>query len=244
MRKKTRALLIVTAFLCVFSPGNAVRVFADQGDAARAALTEKDAAGEAAAALKRSVASLKLQTEIPSGQELMPPTPGKNSPLSSLNFSPSMARWLFWTSVLAVVLVVVFNVNGNLWSFSRSRRLSREENAAAPSAGAAARMVQARSEAEVLARNASYAEAMHVLLLQSVNELRLRLDTPISAALTSREILLGLGLSARLRENFADIVGRVEISYFGPHEPAEEDYLACRKSFEALTRELRQERAA
>ena len=36
----------------------------------------------------------------------------------------------------------------------------------------------------------------------------------------------------------ADIIGRVEISYFGSHQPDEQDYLDCRRSFEALTRSL------
>ena len=82
---------------------------------------------------------------------------------------------------------------------------------------------------------------MHVLLLRSVNELRRRLGVSIAVSLTSREILYRVALSPAERSHLADIIASVEISYFGPHQPDEEDYLRCRRDFEALSQALRRE---
>jgi hypothetical protein len=123
----------------------------------------------------------------------------------------------------------------------RARSLEGTEEEAAPAA-VAARMDKARSGADELARRGDFAKAMHSMLLQSVNELRRRLEAPIASSLTSREILARVPLSPEARALFAGIIDRVEISHFGPYLPGEEDYTACRRSFEELTRTLRQER--
>ena len=60
----------------------------------------------------------------------------------------------------------------------------------------------------------------------------------IAASLTSRELLRKLDLSPEEREVFGTLVRSVEISHFGGYEPGEE-YLACRRSFDALTNLLR-----
>jgi hypothetical protein len=85
---------------------------------------------------------------------------------------------------------------------------------------------------------------MHILLLNSVEEMRRRLSTPIAASLTSREILARAGLTPTAGAALADIVGRVEISYFGGHVPGAEEYAACRRSFEKLAGWLRSRAAA
>ena len=95
-------------------------------------------------------------------------------------------------------------------------------------------MDQAQVEAEVMAQAGDYAEAMHILLLQSVGELRRRLDVAIAVSLTSREIMHKLELTHSARLAFSDIISRVEISYFGSYLPTQADYLACRESFAAL----------
>jgi hypothetical protein len=80
---------------------------------------------------------------------------------------------------------------------------------------------------------------MHVLLLRSVSEMRTRFASPIAASLTSREILGRPAMSPEERGVFARIVGGVEISRFGAHNPGEDEYLECRRNFDALTELLR-----
>ncbi|MDR3077045.1 MAG: hypothetical protein LBU26_07055, partial [Synergistaceae bacterium] len=153
------------------------------------------------------------------------------------------ARLVFICALIVIITVVCLNIKRNLWSFSRARKLEFERGGASGDMGAAARMETASVEADDLARSGSFAEAMHVLLLRSVSEMRGRLDSPIAESLTSREILRRPDLSPEERDVFATIVGGVEISYFGPHHPGEEEYSACRKSFDALAGLLRRGRA-
>lgn len=156
-----------------------------------------------------------------------------------------IARIILWASVAVIVVVIAQALHEHLRKTSRSRRLERNETPEAESGGGSAeapvRMDKARHEADDLARQGLFVEAMHVLLLRSVNEMRRRLDVSIAASLTSREILSRVGLSPEGRRLFADIIGRVEISYFGFHQPGADEYAACRRSFEELTGAMRRE---
>jgi len=92
--------------------------------------------------------------------------------------------------------------------------------------------------ADDLAAQGRYVEAMHVLLLQALAEIRARLNEPFADSLTSREILRSRQLSDGLRDPLRDVVNRVEWTYFGEHPAERNDYLACRSSFAALARSL------
>ncbi len=205
--------------------------------AERDALVQK--APEAALAAKRK---LGLQTELPEGPKKIEPEDYRTWwKFQRLEISPGAARVILFLSIAMILVVFLSSMRTNLWSASRARRMERGGVAedAAPEA-VALRMGQAQIEADDLARAGSFAEAMHVLLLQSIGELRLRLRVPISVSLTSREILRGIALSPEGYSAFADIIGRVEISYFGTHQPEADDYAACRRSYDALFAVLRQ----
>jgi hypothetical protein len=103
---------------------------------------------------------------------------------------------------------------------------------------------QARAPAAVLgaaddlAAQGRFVDAMHVLLLQGLADIRARLDEKFADSLTSREILRSTKLSAAGRSSLRDIVNRVEWTYFGEHPANQADYVACRASFNALARAL------
>ena len=195
---------------------------------------------EAEGAVRRAERSLSLQTDIPEGGKTIQK---ENVPLEitppSARFSQGMAQAILYGGIAVIIIIVLMSLKDNLWSSSRSRRLEHEEEEAVPAA-AAVRMEKAQAEADDLASCGSFAEAMHTLLLQSVNELRRKLDISIAASLTSREILYRVSLPAVGKTAFAEVIGWVEISYFGFHEPSRDDYIACRGSYETLTAVLRQ----
>lgn len=93
----------------------------------------------------------------------------------------------------------------------------------------------AQSEIERLAAQGRFAEAMHIILLQCLGELRAHLRISIADSLTSREILQRVQMEQRAREALSDIVRRVEVSHFGLRQPTENDFLACRNSFALVT---------
>ena len=151
-----------------------------------------------------------------------------------------MARYLLYASLIVIAIVIILNLRANLWSSSRSQQMERVMQQESTPNLVALRMEKAQVEADEMARQGNFAEAMHILLLQSVGELRRRLNVPIAVSLTSREILHGTAaLTPDGRAILADIIGRVEISYFGTHLPDREEYQACRRSFDALVDILR-----
>lgn len=206
--------------------------------------SDADRIREAGEAARHAERSLSLQTDLPEGGKAIQKANVPGGPPSfSTGFSPEMARIMLYIGIGVICIVVLMSLKDNLWSSSRSRRLGREEEEAVP-ATAAVRMGKAQAEADDLASGGSFAEAMHTLLLQSVNELRRRLDISIAASLTSREILYRVSLPASGKTAFAEVIGWVEISYFGFHEPTREDYIACRGSYETLAAILRQGKVA
>lgn len=187
---------------------------------------------------------LNLQTELP-GEKVSPPEPEKPRDRKPwFNFSISqkslerVSRVLFWAGAAVLFIIILRTAGNNFWSRTRSRPLSHEEAEAADPAAATARMEKAQDSADELAHRGDFTEAMHLLLLQSLIELRRRLDFTMASSLTSREILHRVSLSHEGKSAFSDIIGRVEISYFGTHEPGKEEYLACRRSFELLSATL------
>ena len=223
------------------------------------ALAESSLSSAAREAAQAAVSGLNLQTEIPDapGDGRRPPddsrrgrreySPNYGEPVRTSGAVPEIvAQVLLWASVAVIAVVVIMAVRDNVRSFGRSRQLERrDEDAPEINAGddtqAALRMGLSQDEADDLARRGLFAEAMHMLLLRSVSEMRRRLDISIAASLTSREILHRVSLPPAGRTGFADIIGRVEVSYFGPYQPGADEYLACRRSFELLTGNLRRE---
>lgn len=198
---------------------------------------------EARAAFQKSARDLRLQTEMPVPRETRQPI-DIDLPSGSWGISEAAARYILCGAVLIIVLVVLWNWRGLQWSDSRARRMDGEDLEEVAPEAVRTRLESARFEADELARQGLFAQAMHVLLLQSVSELRRRLDISIAISLTSREILARLALPPAGRVSLADIVGRVEVCYFGDREPGPDEYAACRSSFQTLTEALRQGSAA
>jgi hypothetical protein len=141
-------------------------------------------------------------------------------------------------ALATITLILIKTWRDHRRSFNRTRPLSYGAQEF-PDPSLATRMEKAQLEADEFARQGNFAEAMHVLLLRSVEELRRYLNISIAASLTSREILRHAELSPEGRSTFSDIVDRVEVSYFGAHRPDQEEYEACRGSFDALRGALR-----
>ena len=192
-------------------------------------------------ALQSSTRSLGLQTQLPADNEKITAENGFWDRIFSRrdNAVSGLAEVLFYSSLIAIGIVVLMTWRDNLWSSSRARRLESGAQGSAH-AEATARMEKTQTAADKLASCGNFAEAMHILLLRSVDELRRHLGVSIAASLTSREILHQFSLSSEGCSAFADIIDRVESSYFGTHQPGAGEYMACRSSFDALTGVLRQ----
>jgi hypothetical protein len=91
------------------------------------------------------------------------------------------------------------------------------------------------AQADELAARGFFVEAMHLLLLHSLGEIRRRLKLEFADSLTSREILRRARLPDDVTATLRGIVTRVELSYFGGYPASQPDYESCRAGFEALS---------
>ena len=183
--------------------------------------------------VRQSIRRHDIQTAMPT------PEPKASNWFNWLKFdlSPDTLRILLWGAVILGVAVTVWSLRDSLPAFSRSRRIKAAETTSGFS-NPSARMEEAQLEADDLASRGQYGEAMHVLLLKSLGEIRLRLGTSFAVSLTSREILRKVSLPQAGTGALGAIVQSVEQTYFGGRPAGHEDYLGCRQEFETLRRSL------
>jgi hypothetical protein len=176
-------------------------------------------------AAEQAIRKLDLQTELPRGAELP-------------RFSIKLPNEVLWV-IIAIALGILLYTFRDMIPILRARQGGAWSDDAATSeeikAGAPAAVLGAADE---LAATGRFVEAMHVLLLQSLADIRARLDEQFADSLTSREILRSTKLSDSGRTSLRDIINRVEWTYFGEHPAALPDYVACRASFNALATAL------
>jgi hypothetical protein len=168
---------------------------------------------------------LDLQTELPLSK------PDEAGGLGSLNLD--MMRVVLWTLVVVGAAVLAYCLYEVLPVFGGVRQ--RWENSAdggtvAAGSGDAA----VRAAADELAAQGRFVEAMHVLLLQGLDEMRRRLDLRFADSLTSREIVSRANAPAGAKAALRDIIQWVEHAYFGDHPVDRNDYDACRRSYVTL----------
>jgi hypothetical protein len=91
------------------------------------------------------------------------------------------------------------------------------------------------ADADALAAERRFAEAVHHLLLVCIQEIAERTPGQLAPALTSREIARLPSLSPMARQIFSEIALTVERSMFGGRPLESADYGQCRAAFEQFT---------
>ena len=177
------------------------------------------------AAAEQAIRRLGLQTELPHDPEQAP---------LRIHLPPE-AIWLMAAIGLGLLLYMFRDMLPALGFAPRGEVDAGEEGIG----GTLARPPeQVLAAADDLAHQGRFVDAMHVLLLQGLADMRRHLGEQFAESFTSREILRSTKLSETGREPLRDIITRVEWTYFGKHPAEREDYLACRASFDALAHAL------
>jgi hypothetical protein len=86
-------------------------------------------------------------------------------------------------------------------------------------------------EADALAGQGRFAEAIHHLLFRSIEDIRRRRPAVVRPALTSRELAASNGIPGRARVLFAAIAGLVERSLFAGRQVDEGDWQDARGAY-------------
>ncbi|WP_292066960.1 DUF4129 domain-containing protein [Brevundimonas sp. UBA7664] len=201
-----------------------------------AAGADQAAAFEASfASAHRALAADKaLQFEM-KGIEPPPPPPGWLQPL--LEFLQAMGplfKIVFWLGLAAIVLAILWFIGRELIRIrlpERTDKLDIRDDAWRPAPAAALALL---SDADALAAEGRFDEAVHLLLLRSINDIDGRLPNTVRPALTARDIA-GLGrLPSGARPAFDRITRVVESSLFGGRPVDSATWADCRQAYEAF----------
>jgi len=87
-------------------------------------------------------------------------------------------------------------------------------------------------EADALARAGKFAEAVHLLLFRSIEDIQTRLEGGVPKSLTAREIGGLSNLPERARRGLGPIIGIVERSFFGGRDVDSAGWQEARASYE------------
>jgi hypothetical protein len=144
--------------------------------------------------------------------------------------------WLFYVACAAVVASVVYFLFGEAlrarfgWKKPEQRGQPTEADIdIRPDAEEARTLLE---EADALARQGKFAEAVHLLLFRSIQDIQKRLANGVPKSMTSREIGVMDALPDRARVSLSPIIRLVEASHFGGNAVDEAGWRLARKSYD------------
>lgn len=141
---------------------------------------------------------------------------------------------LFWGVVALAVLGIVYLIAREVgwldWTGKAKKAKAREE-AYRPGAEMAASLL---ADADALAAQGRYAEAVHILLLRSIEDMQRFRPGSVRPAATSRDLARLPVLPGEARPLFAAMASRVEVSLFGARPVDAAGYAASRADYEAF----------
>ncbi|MDR3508132.1 MAG: hypothetical protein P4L64_09575 [Caulobacteraceae bacterium] len=150
--------------------------------------------------------------------------------------APAM-KFVFWGGlalILAAVLYFVLREVVGVRLGGKRKVKARPVDLDADWRPAAARARTLLEDADRLAAEGRFEEAVHLLLFRSIEDIDARWPRLIQPALTSRDIAVHATLPPAARETFSAIARTVEASYFGGRAVGSADFAACRAAYEAF----------
>lgn len=153
-----------------------------------------------------------------------------------LQFIAPALQWVFWIGLAAIAGLVLYAIVREILRLRAPRPKADKPRAVVevewrPGAQTARDLL---SEADVLANGGRYAEATHLLLLRSVQDIEKRQPRALRVSFTTREIANLKALPESARPAFT-LIGRVvERSLFGGAPVNSSDFASCRQAYEAF----------
>jgi hypothetical protein len=151
----------------------------------------------------------------------------------------TIIQWLMWALVAVAAGLLAFWIATELSGLSGDTA-ALAEGSEEPAAGPDLRVIERPlGDAEELARRGDFTEAVHTLLLRTLQELVRSTAVRVSPALTSREILALVPLAPDAREALADLITAVERTHFRGTAATQPDYERCRAKFQVFATAFR-----
>lgn len=172
-----------------------------------------------------------VQSELPADQ-VRPDAPDWN-----LGWLVPVFRFIGWLVVAAFAIgcaVLIYLMFSNA-SFN-ARIMGRKRGGAGdadqePIDEAPLWSRDALEEADTLASKGKFSEAVHILLLGSLGELKTKFLANLPSSLTSREIAAKIPMPEAAKSALSVLILSVEISLFGDQGLAQNDYDHCRHAY-------------
>ena len=189
----------------------------------------------------QTMAGGEIQTSFP------PPPPSPPTPewLKSIlqaigdffQWSAPALKPLLWIGAILLLLFILYHFVPAFaqWvdvRFRRRQGTAEEDMAGQAEAGAARALL---AEADALAAEGRFAEAAHLLLYRSVEDIEGRRPGLVRPAMTSRDLAETHDLPTVARDAFSRIARAVEISLFGGRSIDAAAWQQCRAAYAELT---------
>ncbi|MEO3431303.1 DUF4129 domain-containing protein [Pelagibius sp. CAU 1746] len=187
---------------------------------------------DVAASRDRVLDDRRYQTEKPE-PEVVPE-------INRWRIPPWLAKTILWSLgavVAAIILFFLFNLARELlegrFGIKRSPKAAPAEPAKVQAVPPAQREAEHRTlaEADALAAEGRFSEAIHLLLLVAMERLRRELGPRIAPAMTGREVLRLSAIPGEAAAPLTRMVAASEINHFGGRSAGEPDYRNCRDDF-------------
>lgn len=179
------------------------------------------------------VAREDLQFDFPPYAEPKPPAWAD----ALVRFFEAIAPFLkavFWIGlVVGGLLIVYFAAREVQATWTRRRRAAQADRPAdwTPEPARARALLE---DADRLAAQGRFDEAVHLLLFRSIDDLAGRRPEAVRPALTSRDIARIEAMPGPARSAFSRIAEVVETSFFGGRPVGRDDFAECRRAYEAF----------
>ncbi|MDT7529839.1 DUF4129 domain-containing protein [Sphingopyxis sp. SE2] len=195
-------------------------------------------------AYSQTIAGGEIQTAFPPPPPPPPPTPEwlkslLNAIGNFFEWSAPAAKPLMWIGIALILLFLLYHFVpafarwvDNL-RFGRKRGDADADDPVGQAEAGAARALLA--EADALAAEGRFAEAVHLLLYRSVEDIEGRRPGLVKPAMTSRDLADAHDLPSVARGAFGRIARAVEISLFGGRSIDAGAWEQCRAAYAELT---------
>jgi hypothetical protein len=181
--------------------------------------------------------TLQFEFEVVQPVVQTPPSPSWFDPI--FRFIEAIApalTYIFWAGLAAIAGLILYALAKEVLARNWSSN-PKESPAATPVEPPKFRPTIERAkalleEADRLAREGRFAEAVRVILHHSIDDMEQALAIVIPLSMTSREIAGLAQLSEEGRSVFGKIARAVEVSLFGERPLSREQYADCRREYE------------
>jgi hypothetical protein len=188
------------------------------------------------AAHRKLVQDTTLQFDLVRPVDQSPPEPPSwlHGIGEALNAIAPLLTWVFWGGVALIVAFIIFFLVREVLRVRfglkpKATRKMEQEPEWRPTAQAARTLL---ADADELAARGLYAEAAHLLLLRSIDDLDSRRPQTVRPAQTARDISTLSALPEAARPAFGKIARVVELSLFGGSEVDAAVFADCRRAYE------------